>query len=120
MIGLKFTSPVYQSDNKRNIRILRDVATNFFPSLAYTSSFGCFALTIEHSQVLIARVPTPRWYVVSILDNDYFYSDLKASRTLFFVVLITVCFAISIIVVNISNEPVPVCENNCPGHGPCA
>lgn len=104
LIGLKFTSPVYQSDNKRNIQILSSVAQDFFPTLPYTSMFGCFALTVERAQVLVARVPTPRWYVVSILDNDYFYNDLKASRTLFFGVLITVSIAIVFTVAAVSNR----------------
>ncbi|MDD2955612.1 MAG: histidine kinase [Oscillospiraceae bacterium] len=104
LLGLNFSTPVYLSDEKDLVEILTDVAENQIVPAAYTTDFHTALSSQEGCQVLISNLPTPRWYLVNVLDNDYLYSSLYSSQRLFFGLTLLICCAIVLIALYFSSS----------------
>lgn len=94
LLGLSFASPIYLSEKAELVNILSDVAVNQIAAAEYTPSLDTRLSSQEDCQVFISNLPTPNWYLVNVLDNDYLYTPLRRIQSLFFAITLAVCCVI--------------------------
>jgi two-component system sensor histidine kinase YesM len=104
LLGLNFATPVYLSNQKELVSILSDVAVSQIAPAKYTTSFTTEVSSQSDCQVLISNLPTSRWYLVNVLDNDYLYSPLRGPQRLFLGITLAICCAITLIALYFSRS----------------